>query len=164
MPQHSQAGDNLPLVGVGPVRLASYLDRPQIVERQSPHRLTLYEFDRWGGTLQENLVQVLSNVMQQAMPQVQVIGHPWNSSVEPDYEVVLYISRFDREADKIRLQARWSLIKQREHRLLHLDQTLIEAQAEGSSIEAGVEAASEAVQNLAREIAAQLQTLTLDQR
>jgi uncharacterized lipoprotein YmbA len=164
MPQHYQAGEGLALVGVGPIRLASYLDRPQIVERQSPHRLTLHEFDRWGGTLQENMLQVLTNIMQKALSQSQVIGFPWHSGVEPDYEVLLYISRFERQGNRIQLQARWSLMQREGRRLIHLDQSGIETQVAGLGIESSVAAASEAVQILAREIAAQLQSLVVDQR
>jgi uncharacterized lipoprotein YmbA len=164
IPQASPAGKSLPLVGVGPVRLASYLDRPQIVERQSPHRLTLHEFDRWGGTLQENMVQVLTNIMQKELRQSQVIGFPWHSGVEPDYEVLLYISRFERQGDRIQLQARWSLVERESRRLMHLDQSAIETQVDGLGIASSVAAASEAVQILAREIAAQLQSQVVDQR
>jgi uncharacterized lipoprotein YmbA len=164
MPQQVQAGESIPLVGVGPVRLASYLDRPQIVERQSPHRLTLHEFDRWGGTLQENMVQVLTNIMQKELSQSQVIGFPWQGGVEPDYEVLLYISRFERQEDRIQLQARWSLMQREGRRLIHLDQSAIETQVDGFGIESSVAASGQAVQILAREIAAQLQPLLSDQR
>lgn len=164
MPQRHPAGESLPLVGVGPLRLASYLDRPQIVERQSPHRLTLHEFDRWGGSLQENMLQVLTNILQKELSQSQVIGFPWHSGVEPDYEVLLYISRFERQGDRIQLQARWSLMQREGRRLIHLDQSSIETQVDGFGIESSVAAASEAVQILAREIAAQLQSQVVDQR
>jgi uncharacterized protein len=162
--QAHQHAEHLPLVGVGPVRLASYLDRPQIVERQSPHRLTLHEFDRWGGSLQENMVQVLTNVMQRHLPQAQVIGAPWESRVEPVYEVLFYISRFERQDNRVQLQARWSLMQRDGNRLMLLEQSKIESQVSGADIESSVAAASEAVQILAREVAARLQPLLLDQR
>jgi len=37
------------VVGVGPVRLVAYLERPQIVARESANQLKVEEFDRWGG-------------------------------------------------------------------------------------------------------------------
>ena len=49
-----------PIVGVGPVRLADYLDRPQIVSRAAPNRLQVSEVHRWGGSLQDNLLLVLA--------------------------------------------------------------------------------------------------------
>jgi uncharacterized lipoprotein YmbA len=35
-----------PVVGVGPITLPKYLDRPQLVTRASRNQLTLGEFDR----------------------------------------------------------------------------------------------------------------------
>ena len=51
-----------PAVGVGPVTLPQYLDRPQIVERTGPNRLEIAEFDRWAGDLKKNLEQVLARI------------------------------------------------------------------------------------------------------
>ena len=38
-------------IGIGPVTLPFYLDRPQIVRRTSPNRLEIAEFDRWAEPL-----------------------------------------------------------------------------------------------------------------
>jgi uncharacterized lipoprotein YmbA len=54
-----------PLLGISSVGLADYLDRPQILVRNGPHRLELNEFDRWAGPLQENLRSVLSRSLEQ---------------------------------------------------------------------------------------------------
>jgi hypothetical protein len=91
------------LIGVGPVQLAGYLVRPQIVTRSTAYRLTLHEFDRWAGTLQENTVQVLRDALQRELPDAQVIGHPWHSGVRPDYQLLLSINRFEREGGRVRL-------------------------------------------------------------
>ena len=44
-----------PVIGVGPITLPKYLDRPQIVSRASRNQLALGEFDRWAEPLQENV-------------------------------------------------------------------------------------------------------------
>src|SRR3954465_9716490 len=49
-----------PAISVGPVTLAKYLDRPQIVTRPTPNELDVAEFDRWGGRLEDNVAQVLA--------------------------------------------------------------------------------------------------------
>lgn len=141
------------LVGVGPVKLAAYLDRPQIIERQSPHRLQLHEFDHWAGSLQENIVQVVTDLMRQRLVDMPVIAHPWHGTVKPDYEVLLTFNRFDREADKIWLQLRWSLIRSSDSRLLEMQRLVIEEPLQGSGIEAGVAAANSAMAQLAEQIA-----------
>jgi uncharacterized protein len=164
LPAPSPGATPLPLLGIGPVSLASYLDRPQLVERSGGHRLVLHEFDQWAGTLQENILVVMTREMQQRLPRVRVIGYPWNSAVQPGYELVIDVSRFDRQAGKIGLQARWSLLAQPDNRLLRLDQTAIETPLAGSDMESVVAASSLAVQLLAREIASQVQPLLDNQR
>ncbi|MCB1821939.1 MAG: membrane integrity-associated transporter subunit PqiC, partial [Candidatus Competibacteraceae bacterium] len=41
-------------IGVGPVTVPEFLDRPQIVTRTTANRLDVDEFHRWGGSLQED--------------------------------------------------------------------------------------------------------------
>src|SRR6266540_6222252 len=53
------AAERGPVIGVGPITLPKYLDRPQIVTRASRNQLTLGEFDRWAESLQENFSSVL---------------------------------------------------------------------------------------------------------
>jgi uncharacterized protein len=164
MPEPGVVQASMPMLGVGPVMLASYIDRPQLVERSAGFRVDLHEFDRWAGTLQENIVQVLTTVLQQKLPWSQVIGYPWNGSVRPDYELMLYISRFDRQGDQIKLQARWSLVATKGDRLVRLDRSAIQVPVSGAGIEAGIAASSQALQLLAAEISRQLPPPIADQR
>ncbi|MGD8910899.1 MAG: PqiC family protein [Chromatiales bacterium] len=159
MPQPGVPGQTLPLIGLGPVQLASYLDRPQMVERSTLHRLKLHEFDRWGGTLQENAIQVLRNQLQRELTGAQVIGYPWHSSVRPDYEVVLSINRFERQGGRIRLEAGWILLAQPQGRLVRLGRRPFEAAVEGGDMEAAVAAASAALEQLGRTLADELAPL-----
>ncbi len=48
-----------PSVMVGPITLAAYLDRDQIVRRPGGNELTIDEFVRWGEPLQDNFYRVL---------------------------------------------------------------------------------------------------------
>ncbi len=147
-------GTGQSLVAIGPVTLADYLDRPQIIERQSPHRLRLLEFDHWAGSLKQNILQVLGEMTRHELDEAQVITYPWHASLKPDYEVVLHISRFDREADRIWLQLRWSLVRSRDRSLVEMQQLVIEEAIDGAGIEAGVAAANRAMGQLAKRIAA----------
>jgi uncharacterized protein len=65
-PQVTTAGQG-PAVGVGPVTLPKYLDRPQIATRAGRHELAYDEFERWAEPLDTivgfvNLLSGLSNV------------------------------------------------------------------------------------------------------
>ena len=46
-------------VGVGPVNVAPYLDRPQIVVRGQGHTLRLSEFNRWVEPLTDSISRVI---------------------------------------------------------------------------------------------------------
>jgi uncharacterized lipoprotein YmbA len=140
-------------IGITKVVLAGYLDRPQIVERPSAHRIELLEFDQWAGSLQENLLGVMSDRLQHHLQTMQVIANPWHQSIQPDYELSLYISRFDRVGEQIHLQARWSLIERSGNRIVAMQQTTLQETFSEPGIEAGVDAAAQAVSRLAEQIA-----------
>ncbi|MES9990410.1 MAG: PqiC family protein [Candidatus Thiodiazotropha sp.] len=146
------------LIAIGPITLADYLDRPQIIERQSPHRLQLHEFDHWAGSLKENIVQLVTDLVRQELVDVQVVSYPWHGSLRPHYEVVMKINRFDRQGDSIWLQLSWSLIESQQRRLVEMQQLVLEEPISGSGIDAGVAAASRAIGQLAQRIAASIST------
>ena len=46
-------------VGVGPIDVPDYLDRPQIVTRGDRHRLKIHEFDRWADPFKNRILDVV---------------------------------------------------------------------------------------------------------
>jgi len=153
MPAAVSEGDVPPLVGISEVALAGYLDRPQLVERSPEHRLTLHEFDQWAGGLRENILQVMRDELQRSLPRTQVIAYPWHRGVHPEYELELSVNRFERQGERVWLEARWSLFEQPGGRLLLLERSAIEIPVKGGDIEPLVVASAQAVRALAREIA-----------
>ncbi|MES9949739.1 MAG: PqiC family protein [Candidatus Thiodiazotropha sp.] len=148
-----------PLLGIGPIKLAAYLDRPQIIERQTRHRLQLHEFDHWAGSLQENIVQVVTHSMRQKLTDMKVIAYPWHGTVRPDYEVLMTVNRFEREGDRIWLQLRWSLIRSSDNRLMEMQRLAIEEPLQGSGVEASVVAANRALGQMAEEMATAIHSM-----
>ena len=47
-------------IGVGPVSLAAYLDRPNLVFREGSNRFAVAESHRWAGDLEDNISSVLA--------------------------------------------------------------------------------------------------------
>lgn len=98
-------------VGVGPVELPDYLDRPQIVTRSGQNQLNLAEFDRWGESLKDNATEVLAENLAVLLPSKKISVYPWKRSTQVDYQVVVKITRFDRaEGGDAVLLARWSIL------------------------------------------------------
>jgi uncharacterized lipoprotein YmbA len=142
-----------PSVGVGPLRLAKYLDRPQLVRSGSDGRLQLQEFDRWAGSLGEELVQVLSSNLAVHLQSEQVYGYPWPRSIAPDYHVELKVARLHADGSRLVLQAHWTLISAASERVLASRLQVIEEPMDDSGTMQIVAAQGRALDTLAGAIA-----------
>src|SRR6266540_1085900 len=118
MPPVAQA-ERGPIIGVGPVNLPKYLDRPQIVTRASQQQLVIGEFDRWAEPLPENVSRVLAENLALLMSTDHALLFPWPRAAAIDYQVRVDVWRFDgtlgRESSLI---ARWSILDRNERELL----------------------------------------------
>jgi uncharacterized lipoprotein YmbA len=104
--------DGGPLIGVGPVEIPAYLDRPQIVTRMGQNSVNLAEFDNWVEPLEETFLRLtLGMLVTQLSPEGMGV-YPWKGSMETDYQVTLTVIRLDNNSkgDAL-LSVRWSIIK-----------------------------------------------------
>ncbi len=62
MPYPSRTNEHDLTIGVGPITLPLYLDRPQIVICTSWGRLKLAEFDQWAAPLKDNFSRMLPRI------------------------------------------------------------------------------------------------------
>jgi uncharacterized lipoprotein YmbA len=100
------------LIGVGPVKLASYLDRPQIVIAKGSNQFELDEFQRWSEPLDENLIRVIVENLARMQPRNHVILYPWRQRQTPDVQIEIRIDRFHTVADGSSvLDVDWSLTR-----------------------------------------------------
>ncbi len=146
-----------PLLGISSVGLADYLDRPQILVRNGPHRLELNEFDRWAGPLQENLRSVLSRSLEQHFGAEQVIVAPWHDALRPAYELSLQIDQLDAtQAGDLTLRGRWTLYAPAGRRLVALGRISLREVIAGADAEAIVAATAVVVARLGDRLAKQI--------
>ncbi len=142
------------VIGVASVSVAAYLDRPQIVERLTEHRLKLHEFDQWAGSFQDNLKVTLGDALQQALPAKRVITAPWPGNLQPDYRLGLMVQQFDWVGERIVVKGTWSLVNEQTRDLVALQRVSFEEPVEGSDVDAVVSAANRGIMRWARMIAA----------
>src|SRR5262245_24922482 len=81
------AGQRAPTLGVGPVTVPPYLDRPQIVTRASRVKLALADFEQWAGPLPDTIARVLAENLALLIPTDRVVLFPWPRTIEPDAQV-----------------------------------------------------------------------------
>lgn len=156
-------------VGVGPVELPQYLDRPQIVTRTSDNQLAIEEFDRWGGRLRENFATVLAEVLSAELETDLITAHPWASATRVEFQVIVNVLTFDTDtAGRSKLEARWSIVDTQRQDVLITARSTLRQQvvgASGSAVDsldhdAIAAAMSRNVTELGREIARHIQSFS----
>src|SRR5690606_29272599 len=78
------------VIGVGPVEVADYADRSQMVVRDEANHLTLQEFDRWAGDVPKEVQKVLVANLG-LLSGGNVLHYPWKTGVETDYSLEVYV-------------------------------------------------------------------------
>jgi len=99
-------------IGLGPIRIAEYLDRPQLVVAVSPHQYRLEDKNRWAESLNQNISRSLAQALSRRLPNAQIVRHPWAARQAPDYQLSLEIDQLHQSSDGYsRLQAQWRIAK-----------------------------------------------------
>ena len=143
-------------IGVGPVTLPAYLDRPQLVTRVSRAKLHLADFDQWAASLQDSLPRVLAENLSLLIPTDRVTLFPWSRSLVIDYQVTVDVIRFDGGVgNEVVLAARWA-IADADGKEIIMRQSRFQSPAAAQDHEATVTAMSRTLEALSREITATL--------
>ena len=108
-------------IGIGPITLPKYLDRPQIVIGVSANQLTQANFDQWGGDLNDNMTRVLATDLSNLLGTERVSFYPWKDRAPIDFQVTLDVSKFESEADgSTVLGVFWSLVNPNDGTVLEM--------------------------------------------
>lgn len=136
---------------IGPIKLADYLQREQILQRQLDGRLLYSRQGRWAGGLDEEVGQLLLSRIAASSNNSQISLYPDRVGVGPAAQILVSINRLDSgEQLPAVLQAQWRLLdvqgKQHSSRILSLEQE------HDGSMAGQVQAQSDLLQQLADEL------------
>jgi uncharacterized lipoprotein YmbA len=149
-----------PSLGLGPVTLPSYLDRPQLVTRLGPERLALSSGDRWAAPLDEQFWRALAEDLRVEVPARELLAHPWPRAAAPDLAVTVDVLRFEPGADGAAvLEARWAVGPGTGGPPLATGETRVREPAAPGDADAAVAALGRAVEALARDVGAAVRRL-----
>ena len=148
-------------VGVGPVALPAYLDRPQVVALASPNKLEVAEFNKWAEPLDTNFSRVLTENLSTLLGTDRVAKLPQRRASRVKYQVSIEVIRFESDMEgTAALVARWKVLgADGKTQLAMRKSSFSEPSQPAGDPEAVVAAMSRTVGNLSREIASTLQTL-----
>jgi len=145
------------IVAVYPAVIPAAIDRPQIVTRTTENQIMLSEFNRWGGTLKEEISRVLVESLGILLADRRVSVMADNLAVDPAYLVAVTFNRFEgRLGENVWLNAAWTIRDQKHKKTLAVKTSILQEKIAGPGYAELVAAQSRALGALSREIAAEL--------
>jgi uncharacterized lipoprotein YmbA len=154
-PQSSPSGGaRVTSLGIGPIHLPSYLDRPEVVTRVGPNEVKPAVFDYWAGSLSRQFEAVLAENLQALVGAGRVQMYPWYKGATPDLAVEVDVIRFEASSDgRVELVARWWLRRGSQVEPLRSGETVLNGTVDGTGPAAATQALSKLLGDFSREIA-----------
>ncbi len=144
-------------IGVGPVTMAEYLDRPNLVTQQAPNQLAVAEDHRWAGELSASIARVTAANLGRQLRTGNVRTYPWQNDSEIRYQVTLDIRQLHSEADGFAvIEAGWRAYSLPDRRLAASKTFTDRESLESDGYNSSVAAQSRLLERLAENIATNL--------
>ncbi len=145
------------VVGVGPIEIPELYNRPQIVTKTGENQVALSESHRWAGSLQEDILTVLTENLSRMLESERIVPFPWDGIPEPDIQIAIQVHRFEGSLEKRAIWvATWSMKSAKEQRALVVKKTSLEEPLIEKSYPALVAAKSRLLAAFSRELAFQV--------
>ena len=108
-----------PGIGVGPVSLAAYLDRPNLVYQETGNRIAIAESHRWAGELESNISSVLAANLGRRMNTGNIRTYPWRDDGDLRYQISVDIRQLHGTANgEAFLDAAWRIYSLPDRRMV----------------------------------------------
>lgn len=147
-------------LGIGPVTVPDYLDRPQRVSGVGNQRIEVDEYQRWGGSLRADIANTLGENLAHLLGTSRVVMLPAEVKLPVQYRLVVDILRFEAERDgQVLLKARWALIDPSAEVALAMRESSFRQPFAKADPDAQVAALSAALGDLSREVAEAIRRL-----
>ena len=148
-------------IGIVPVKIPEYLKKSQIVTRTGSSEISLAEFDRWAGSLDEDIGRVVAENLSLLLKTDKVLNFPWRRNVELDYTIEMQVSRLEGAlGGDVDLVVRWAIFDAENNNVVNVTTSRITQAVQGDSYSDLVAAQSQALVVLCQELAAAISKLT----
>jgi uncharacterized lipoprotein YmbA len=158
-PLDSPAAPPARVYGLGPITVPAYLDRPEVATRVSPTELTYSHTARWAEPLVATVSTALLGDLSARLPNDRVLAYRWAGGEQVDYQIMVYMQRFEPDAlGNTLVTAQWLITdpRGREHLVIR-DTNIIHPHGPGDADPAA--ALSATLGALSDEIALELRRL-----
>jgi len=159
LPQPSLSAGEGMTIGVFPVSMPDYLDRPQIVTRVSDNEIKLDEFSRWAEPLKDSFTRALVQNLSTLLNTAKVVRTTRSAGVPMALQVGVEVVQFDGTlGGEVVLIVQWGVFEADGKKLLMGKRSSFKEPTGAATYEALVAAESRAVAALSREIAEAIKT------
>jgi len=142
-------------IGVGPISLAEYVDRQNIVIQSGPNKLELAESHLWAGDLDNSVARVVAANLGRRLGTGNVRTYPWQRDSEIDWQVAIDIREFLAGDDGYaHIEASWRIYSLPGSRLIRSKTFIAKEAVASEDYEAVVAAQSRLLGKLSEDIAA----------
>jgi uncharacterized lipoprotein YmbA len=150
-------------IGLGPIKLPPYLDRPEIVTRMAPNRLELSKEDRWGESIQNGFTRTMERDLA-AQAGGTVILFPWYNTVHVDMQVQIDVDRFETDGQgNATLSAKWTILDSTGKTILYTVETRLTQPSKPGDVTDATAALSRTIGDLSAQIANMMHQLRAQQ-
>ena len=149
-------------IGVGPVEIPDYLDRPHIITRTGQNEIKIADFDKWAGSLKTEISRVIAEDLSILLSTGRAYVYPWKKYVPVNYQIVVNVSRFEGSlGGDVVLKAHWIIMGGESKKVILMDTSSFSEKTDGNDYGSLVAAKSRMFTNLSREIATALTRLII---
>ena len=104
------ASGDAKILGIGPLQVPGYLDRPQLVTQAAGSKVIVDEFNRWAEPLDVALPRIVTANVDHLLDSIVVVAFPYSSNVRTDYRLIGRVIRFDaNQSGEAVLEVQWGV-------------------------------------------------------
>ncbi|MBN1913696.1 MAG: membrane integrity-associated transporter subunit PqiC [Candidatus Omnitrophica bacterium] len=154
-----QGAENLNniIIGVGPVTLPEYFNRPQIVTKNSNNAVEFSQFDRWAEPLEDAIARIIAKNFTVLLPETGIDILPWNSAIPRKYQVTIEVIELNCNLkDEAMMLLQWSIIEAGGKKLLLTERKAYREKIESGTYPGLVRALSVICESISKDIAGKL--------
>ncbi len=157
--------DSSLIIGLMPVEIPDYIDRPQLVTRKADGQVLRSDFNKWAGSIRTDIERVIVENISDLTGSNQVLRFPWSKSVPIQYQISVRIERLDGAPGRdIDLSAYWMILDRYAKNVLHMQETRIVEPVHGSTYKDFVRSQSRALLSLSMAISNVLKEITRERQ
>ncbi len=160
----SEEADDAAILGFGPIRMPDYLDRSQVVTRDSGQEVNVDEFSRWAEPMSSAFHRVVSADVDNSVDGLVVIALALDSVIRDavDYRLLGSVARYDADrGGRVILDVQWGIVETASSDMvLAPHRSRYEARAASPDDPASIASAmNEALADFSRDIAGEMRAI-----